>query len=92
MPGEVVEQAKTRELFENPRHPYTRGLMDSIPDINVEVNRLQTLEGLVPSLYDMPSGCRFGPRCGYHCEECDRRILLTELGEEHKARCRRIEE
>ena len=61
--GEIVEKAETRQLFDNPKHPYTEGLMASIPDIDQEVDRLQTLEGLVPSLYDMPSGCRFGPRC-----------------------------
>ena len=61
--GEIVEKAETRQLFDNPMHPYTEGLMASIPDIDQEVDRLQTLEGLVPSLYDMPSGCRFGPRC-----------------------------
>ena len=49
--GEIVEKAKTRELFDDPKHPYTVGLMDSIPDINQEVERLTTLEGLVPSLY-----------------------------------------
>ena len=56
--GEIVEKAETRQLFDNPMHPYTEGLMASIPDIDQEVDRLQTLEGLVPSLYDMPSGCR----------------------------------
>ena len=52
--GEIVEKAETRQLFDNPKHPYTEGLMASIPDIDQEVDRLQTLEGLVPSLYDMP--------------------------------------
>ena len=59
--GDIVEKAPTRALFDDPKHPYTIGLMNSIPDINDHVSRLRTLEGLVPSLYDMPSGCRFAP-------------------------------
>lgn len=54
--GEIVEKAKTRELFDDPKHPYTVGLMNSVPDVDEDVERLRTLEGLVPSLYDMPKG------------------------------------
>ena len=68
--GEIVEKSPTEQLFSDPRHPYTIGLMESVPDIDAHVERLQVLEGLVPSLYDMPEGCRFGPRCQYFCEEC----------------------
>lgn len=90
--GEIVEKAETRELFEDPKHPYTEGLMASIPDIDVEVDRLQTLDGLVPSLYDMPSGCRFGPRCRYYTEECGKiHSPLTKLSGQREVRCRRYE-
>ena len=88
--GDIVEMAKTRELFDDPKHPYTIGLMNSIPDVNDEVDRLRTLEGLVPSLYDMPKGCRFAPRCQYACPECEQeRIQLTDLENGRQVRCRR---
>ena len=90
--GELVEEAKTRELFDDPKHPYTVGLMDSIPDINQEVERLTTLEGLVPSLYDMPKGCHFAPRCKYACPECEEKhVELTDLEGGRQVRCRRYE-
>ena len=90
--GEIVEKAKTRELFDDPKHPYTVGLMDSIPDINQEVERLTTLEGLVPSLYDMPKGCHFAPRCKYACPECEEKhVELTDWEGGRQVRCRRYE-
>ena len=90
--GEIVEKAKTRELFYDPKHPYTVGLMNSIPDINETVKRLKTLDGLVPSLYDMPKGCHFAPRCPYACPECENsRIGLTDLEGGRQVRCRRYE-
>ena len=90
--GDIVEKASTRALFDSPKHPYTIGLMNSIPDINENVERLRTLEGLVPSLYDMPKGCRFAPRCQYACPECGaERIRLTDLEGGRQVRCRRYE-
>lgn len=89
--GELVEKAPTRILFEEQLHPYTIGLMESIPDISVERERLQTLEGLVPSLYDMPIGCRFGPRCTHYCEACGQGpVPLTILPDGREVRCRRF--
>ena len=90
--GDIVEKAETRELFADPKHPYTIGLMNSIPDIDDEHERLNTLEGLVPSLYEMPKGCRFAPRCQFACEECQKeRIHLTDLENGRQVRCRRYE-
>ena len=90
--GDIVEKAPTRALFDDPKHPYTIGLMHSIPDITDHVSRLRTLEGLVPSLYDMPSGCRFAPRCQFCCPECEaHRINLTTLPDGRQVRCRRFE-
>lgn len=90
--GDIVEKAPTRALFDDPKHPYTIGLMNSIPDIDDHVTRLRTLEGLVPSLYDMPSGCRFAPRCQFRCPECEaQRINLTTLPDGRQVRCRRFE-
>ena len=90
--GEIVEKAKTRELFDDPKHPYTVGLMNSVPDVDEDVERLRTLEGLVPSLYDMPKGCRFAPRCQFACPECEmERIKLLDLEDGRQVRCRRYE-
>ena len=90
--GDIVEKAKTKELFDDPKHPYTIGLMDSIPDVEEDLDRLRTLDGLVPSLYDMPEGCRFAPRCKFACPECEKtRIHLTELENGRQVRCRRYE-
>ena len=90
--GRIVEQGTAEEIFAHPAHPYTIGLMNSIPDINDHVSRLRTLEGLVPSLYDMPSGCRFAPRCQFCCPECEaHRINLTTLPDGRQVRCRRFE-
>lgn len=90
--GDIVEKAPTRALFDDPKHPYTIGLMNSIPDVNDDVDRLRTLEGLVPSLYDMPGGCRFAPRCRHACPECEAaRVELTTLSDGRQVRCRRFE-
>jgi peptide/nickel transport system ATP-binding protein/oligopeptide transport system ATP-binding protein len=86
--GQIVERAHNRQLFEHPSHPYTRGLLGSIPDITTDVNRLQVLEGLVPSLYNMPAGCRFAPRCKYAEPKCGSgEIPLVKLESGAECRC-----
>ena len=61
--GNVVEKASKRELFQEPLHPYTKGLLASIPSLGKDVERLYTIEGVVPGLQEMPCGCRFYDRC-----------------------------
>lgn len=69
--GQVVEEAKTEELFKNPLHPYTQGLINAIPQLNTERNSsLYTIPGNVPSLSNIPKGCRFSTRCKYVHESC----------------------
>ena len=69
--GRIVEVAETAELFANPRHPYTRALIDSIPRMTAgSVNEEFVLEGEPPSPFDVPSGCRFNPRCPYAVDAC----------------------
>jgi len=68
--GRVVEEAKTEELFEDPRHPYTRGLIDSIPKIGSNQKKLYTIPGTVPNPTEMPKGCKFAPRCSYAMNQC----------------------
>ena len=68
--GEVVEYGPTKELFRHPRHPYTEGLLRSIPRLDEAVRKLNVIKGVVPSLDSMPEGCRFCPRCEYATERC----------------------
>lgn len=79
--GRVVEQATVHQLFERPYHPYTQGLLQSIPSIEVERgSRLHSIKGTIPSLTNLPSGCRFQPRCPHatlHCESHE--PMLAEL-------------
>jgi oligopeptide/dipeptide ABC transporter ATP-binding protein len=68
--GRVVEEAPVRDIFRRPLHPYTEGLLRSIPRLDQERGRLHVIQGVVPSLLHMPEGCRFAPRCPYAEERC----------------------
>ena len=68
--GKIVEKASTKEIFTNPKHPYTIGLLNSIPRLGEKKNRLNTIPGIVPSLTKLPKGCRFQDRCTSATEEC----------------------
>ena len=70
--GQIVERAPTRAIFKNPKHPYTKGLLNAIPRIDRDVHRLDTVNGVVPNLLHPPSGCRFSSRCPGHYEICHR--------------------
>jgi peptide/nickel transport system ATP-binding protein len=89
--GKVVEEASVGQLFANPRHPYTRGLIRSIPRIDVAAGRkarLETIAGVVPKLLDPPVGCRFASRCGLAIDECGRaQPALREIEKDHKVAC-----
>ena len=63
--GKVVEQGLIREILDNPKHPYTEGLIAAIPTINDKKGKLSSIEGMVPQLNEMPQGCSFHPRCPY---------------------------
>ena len=70
--GRVAEQGSVEDVFNHPRHPYTQGLLSSIPRLNTpRKTKLPTIEGMVPSLTDMPAGCRFNNRCPYADEVCE---------------------
>ncbi|HEY0606696.1 MAG TPA: ABC transporter ATP-binding protein [Herpetosiphonaceae bacterium] len=69
--GKVVEYAPVKELFAAPKHPYTQGLIASIPVLGVVKDELDTISGTVPSLLNLPPGCRFASRCPYRMERCD---------------------
>jgi len=69
--GRIIEQAPVNELFKQPRHPYTKGLLNSIPKLEtIAKSELEIIEGLVPSLSDLPGGCRFRTRCDFEKEKC----------------------
>ena len=90
--GQVVEEAQTISVFEDPKHPYTQGLLKSIPRLGERARggraRLQEISGTVPSLYELPSGCSFYPRCRQAMTLCrDRVPELVDLGGAHRVRC-----
>jgi peptide/nickel transport system ATP-binding protein/oligopeptide transport system ATP-binding protein len=86
--GRIVEQTDTRELFANPQHPYTRGLMASIPrPVEAGKTRLKTIPGTVPRLYDLPKGCTFSPRCEIKTAQCVVEPELIEIKPGHLVRC-----
>lgn len=86
--GNIVEQAPTERLFSNPKHPYTKGLLNSLPKIHEDQEELQTIEGSVPSPYNMPSGCRFVSRCPFQQPLCHKQQpeLIEEI-DGVKVRC-----
>jgi oligopeptide/dipeptide ABC transporter ATP-binding protein len=85
--GRIVEEAPVRDLFRDPRHPYTRGLLASIPG-GARGTKLQAIEGTVPPLGKLPPGCAFAPRCPHRFEPCDKAVPgMTIVGEDHSARC-----
>jgi peptide/nickel transport system ATP-binding protein len=86
--GMVVEESTIDDLFENPKHPYTRGLLKSIPDIEKEQSRLETIPGIVPQAEEMVSGCKFAPRCQFATDICytivPPKVMITD---DHSTRC-----
>lgn len=85
--GKVIEESDTKTLISNPKHPYTQGLIESIPKLNEEQDELPTIKGSVPSIGNMPKGCRFSTRCIYakkRCHECEPTL---EGQDQHKVSC-----
>ena len=87
--GDAVEEADVKTLFRSPMHPYTQGLLESIPRLEDENKEdLKVIEGTVPGLYDMPKGCRFGPRCAHCTKRCMEELPpLVDVGGGHRVRC-----
>ena len=86
--GKIVEEAPVEVLFGNPSHPYTQGLIASVPKLGSGVKVLPSIPGSVPDLAAMPEGCRFAPRCKYATDKCrTENPELFEIGENHRCRC-----
>ena len=90
--GRIVEESGVAELFAEPKHPYTRGLLNSVPKLSgpdiERATRLDTIEGVVPSPTNLPKGCHFAPRCAFQMPECiEGDIPLYEPKDGVKVRC-----
>lgn len=91
--GEIVEYGTVHEVFKDMRHPYTIGLMNSIPKIHVDERRLHPIEGLMPDPMSLPEGCKFCDRCRFAIEKCKKENPeMMKLGGEHSVRCFRADE
>ena len=84
----IAEEADKDDIFNRPAHPYTQGLLNSIPKLTADSNRLQAIPGQVPSPYNYPSGCYYRDRCPHAFDRCAQEVPpLMELGEGHRAAC-----
>ena len=85
--GRIVEEGSVGDVLDRPLHPYTRGLVDSVPSMAERVRRLRQIPGSTPSLLRLPEGCAFQPRCARASEICHTRPELVAHGAQHAVRC-----
>ena len=85
--GQVVEQGPVAEVFNNPQHPYTIGLMSAMPQLDKPGTRLAIVPGTVPTVANMPVGCRFRTRCAFATQTCKTRPPLSEITQGHNVAC-----
>ncbi len=86
--GRIIEYGDIREVFKNTKHPYTRGLFDSLPRINDDREKLQPIPGMMPDPMELPEGCAFAPRCKYATEACSKAVPgKTYFGDNHYVAC-----
>jgi peptide/nickel transport system ATP-binding protein len=86
--GEIIEYGTLEDVYEDTRHPYTKGLFDSLPDIDVKSDRLRVIKGLMPDPSNLPKGCKFHPRCPKCLPECSEvKIPEIEVSSGHLVRC-----
>jgi len=90
--GRVVESGPVRDIFNHPSHPYTQALLSSVPSMDEDVDRLYSIGGQPPALWDLPEGCRFAARCPHADERCRRDYPPSfTVGDGHTADCWRLE-
>lgn len=86
--GRIVETGNLRDIYKNPKHPYTIGLLDSIPSLTKDAKRLKPIKGLMPDPTALPPGCPFAPRCNYATAACSEAVPeLADRGNGHLVRC-----
>ena len=89
--GKIVEEGRVEEIFNNPKHPYTKGLLKSIPRLEGKrKENLHVIEGMVPNIYNLPKGCKFNPRCEYSMDICklqEPSLRIVDNKEEKKCAC-----
>jgi peptide/nickel transport system ATP-binding protein len=85
--GRVVETAPVRDLYRNPQHPYTAGLLGSLPRVDTDIETLTIIDGEVPPIDAMPPGCAFAPRCGFATSGCKTAPALAGVGRAHSTAC-----
>jgi oligopeptide/dipeptide ABC transporter ATP-binding protein len=89
--GRIVERGSVRDIFNHPSHPYTQALLNSVPKLEERVGRLYSIEGQPPALWNLPTGCRFAPRCPYVDERCEKEYPPSVTVQEgHTADCWRL--
>lgn len=88
--GQVVELGTVYDIFENPQHPYTKGLITATPSLTDDVTKRKAIKGNPPNLMNRPEGCQFAPRCEFKTAQCEKQsIEFMALNEEHFVRCTR---
>jgi peptide/nickel transport system ATP-binding protein len=91
--GRVCESASTKTIFHNPLHPYTKALLEAVPNIAIKKEKLTVIPGTIPNLIEPPSGCRFHPRCDFAGSACSVTVpTLVEMEPEHYVACIRAKE
>ncbi len=86
--GKIVESGYTQEIINAPVHPYTRGLLGSIPNIDEDRPRLNTIRGIVPNMFELPAGCKFADRCDYRGDRClQEEPVIEKVGDRHEVAC-----
>lgn len=86
--GKIIETGNTKDIIEEYDHPYTEGLINSIPDLDKDKKKLESISGIVPNMFDLPEGCNFSPRCKYCKQICkEKKPELQQVGQNHYVAC-----
>jgi len=86
--GEIIETGTANEIFESGCHPYTKGLFASLPDLEMQQNRLRPIAGLMPDPKNLPKGCKFAPRCPEKRDGCENYMnSIEDISQTHKVKC-----